>query len=107
MKTLAAGPGGTLEAGREYDLDQAQAVTLLEGGYATPVKAIRETATIKPDETAVIPGVAPKIVEAILERYDLVELVAVTDKEFLDIPGLGRATLKAIRAWLAGSGEEE
>ena len=55
MKTTAAGPDGTFVAGREYKVDGKLAAEWLEAGYAEPVKAEAETATVEPDEAAVKP----------------------------------------------------
>jgi hypothetical protein len=34
MKTLAASPEGVMTAGKEYDIDDAAAQALIDGGYA-------------------------------------------------------------------------
>jgi len=99
MITLAAGPERVLEANKRYELEQALAIELIEAGYARPVKAGRETATVEAPETAVIPGVDAEILDAILERFELAELAEVPDGQLLAIEGLGKATLKKIRAW--------
>ena len=36
MKTLQAGPDGTREAGKVYDVPDKEAKALIEGGYAVP-----------------------------------------------------------------------
>lgn len=38
MKTLQAGPLGTREPGKRYDVPDKEAKTLIEGGYAVEVK---------------------------------------------------------------------
>jgi len=53
MITMAAGPDGVLQANQKYDLPATQALTLIDGGYAEPAKAPRETATVQPEEMAV------------------------------------------------------
>lgn len=54
MRTTSAGPTGTLRAGQIYNLPDAEAKQLLEGGYADPVKGSEaETADARPGpETA-------------------------------------------------------
>ncbi len=37
MVTLAAGPAGVREIGKVYDLEEDEALALLDGGYALPV----------------------------------------------------------------------
>ncbi len=37
MVTLAAGPAGVREIGKVYDLEEEEATTLVDGGYALPV----------------------------------------------------------------------
>lgn len=39
MKTLAAGPRGTFQVGREYDVPEGLAREYIAGGYAEAVKA--------------------------------------------------------------------
>lgn len=69
MRTLASGPDGVLQAGKVYNLPDATAIPLVEGGYAqkvdekTPALVVetpvarpcggrREKATIAAPETA-------------------------------------------------------
>ena len=54
MVTLAAGPEGVYPAGAVVDVPEAQAIAWIEGGYATPAREERETATVEPAETAVV-----------------------------------------------------
>ena len=38
MKTTSAGPAGSMQAGREYEVPDAEAKDLIAGGYTTPVE---------------------------------------------------------------------
>lgn len=103
MRTLAAGPDGVLQAGQEIDLPENIAQQYITGGYAIPVKAGRETAKIAPPETAVQPDLVemlgPEVAQEMAERGITLETLAeVDDKTLLAIPGLGKATLRKIRA---------
>lgn len=54
MTATASGPSRTLSAGQEYDIDDAEAKGLIEGGYAAPVRAAAETMTLAPVEATAI-----------------------------------------------------
>lgn len=54
MTTLAAGPQGVWPAGQEVEIPDAQAVQLIEAGYAEPVRKRREMATVEPAEKAIL-----------------------------------------------------
>ena len=53
MLTTAAGPDGVWPAGHEIDVPDSTAVALLNGKFATEVRARRETATVTAEEMAV------------------------------------------------------
>jgi len=63
MRTTACGPDGNLYAGRTYDLDDAKARSLLDGGFAERVglePQAPEVAVAPTEERAVQPEPAPK-----------------------------------------------
>ncbi|NUT96732.1 MAG: hypothetical protein HOY78_32395 [Saccharothrix sp.] len=89
MMTLAAGPGGALEAGRTYQVPQQvsrrQAQELLDGGYAVEADrdpAARPSATDDPEQVPDKP----------LAKYTVPELQAYAAGHGID---LGEATRKA------------
>lgn len=49
MKTMSAGPNGTMYQGKKYDVTEAEAKSLVSGGYAIYAEQPKlETATVKP-----------------------------------------------------------
>lgn len=70
MRTTAAGPNGTVQAGALVEVDKKTAKALVDGGFATYEAAVkapakkavrprRETATAPPPETAAAPAPVP------------------------------------------------
>ena len=102
MITLAAWPGGIAQPGQEVDLPAETAQVFVAGGYAVPVRSAPEMATLRAPETrdlASIPGIRAEIAHAMAERgITSANLADVDDKMLLAIPGLGKATVKKIRA---------
>lgn len=77
MRTIAAGPDGTMDAGKAYDLDAAKAAELIAGGYANPVKHVGTDKAGKPIlETVPVPAAVVPVVAAVKERV-AVEVAAV------------------------------
>jgi len=58
LGTVYAGPLGCFQPGAVVEMPTDEALALLSGGYAAPMKEERQTATAGPADTAV-PG-APK-----------------------------------------------
>ncbi len=116
MLKLAAGPGGVLQPGREFDLPSAVAVALIEAG-AAEVVAVRvvdrgETATLPPAETrgddfAKIPYISGEIADILrLAGYaSFDDLRQATDEALLALPSLAAGRLKSIRKFLDSMGE--
>ena len=104
MRTLAAGPDGVLPIGLEVDLPDKVAQQYIDGGYAVPVKARRETASVSPPEAAVQSDLAraleigPEVAQEMADLGITLETLSETDdKTLLAIPGIGKATLRKIR----------
>jgi hypothetical protein len=55
MKSTAAGPQVNYQPGQEVDVSAEVGKAFVEGGYADPVKAQAETATVETHETAAKP----------------------------------------------------
>jgi len=64
MLTTAAGPGGSMESGQEYDLPGSLALSLIDGGFAKAVETVKakpeslpekEISTLEIPERAVKP----------------------------------------------------
>ena len=107
MITLASGPEGVFQPGREYnapgDMSQEKAQEMCEGGFAVPVKEERETAVSGAPETLApfeIPGVSRAVVQEMAARGITLDNLAETpDQALKNVPGLGKAALEKIRAW--------
>ena len=65
MKTLSAGPAGTREQGKEYDVPDAEGEQLVRGHHAervgpSPRPAVESAAVEPADEASMLPGPKPR-----------------------------------------------
>lgn len=92
MKTLAAGPDGSLLPGQTYrvpeDVSRAQATELLDGGYAT----LNAEDTPLPPVPGTPAAADPAAADKPLDRMTVEQLKALADTEDID---LGPAAKKA------------